>query len=67
MGIDGVPKPESIVTKPSTSTAPDTASTEEKTEASMADKVASVVADAAAAAKMVVLDTDNDGQEHNEL
>jgi len=68
VGIDGVPKPESIVTKPSTSTSSDTAPTEgETTQANVAEKVASVVADAAAAAKVVVADIDDDGQEHNEL
>jgi FK506-binding protein 2 len=60
MGIDGVPKPESIVTK-------SVASTESETAAEkVAEKVAGVVSGAAEAVKTVVADTD-DTQEHNEL
>jgi len=55
MGIDGVPKPESIVYKDAESTA-----------AKVGEKVASVVSEAAEAVKTVVADTD-DTQEHNEL
>ena len=58
VGIDGVPKPETIVTK----------STEGGSEATrkVAERVASVAAEAAEAVKTLVADTD-DTQEHNEL
>jgi len=55
MGIEGVPKPESIVTKKVAETAK-----------GAGEKVASVVSEAAEAVKTVVADTD-DTQEHNEL
>ena len=60
-----MPKPESIATK-STSAASDTAPSEEPTESKIGEKVASVIGEAAAAAKTIVADTD-DTQEHNEL
>ncbi|KAH6615414.1 hypothetical protein B0J18DRAFT_279195 [Chaetomium sp. MPI-SDFR-AT-0129] len=60
MGIDGVPQPESIVTKSAT----DTPASEETQN--VADKVASAVSEATEAVKTVVADTD-DTQEHNEL
>lgn len=81
IGIDGVPKPESIVYKKAAEKAEEAASTveekiadatekaEEKAEeasANVAEKVASVVSGAAEAVKTVVADTD-DVQEHNEL
>jgi len=53
VGIEGVPKPESIVTKP--------AATDK-----LKDKVAGAVSEAAEAVKTVVVDTD-DTQEHQEL
>ena len=53
MGIDGVPKPESIVTKSAEPTA------------KIAEKVVSVAAEAAEAVKTIIADTDD--QEHNEL
>ncbi|KAK3346211.1 peptidylprolyl isomerase [Lasiosphaeria hispida] len=68
VGIEGVPKPESIVTKPATDSPASTASEEaEETAAGVGGKIASVVGDAAQAAKTLVADTDGDGQEHNEL
>ncbi|KAG7284087.1 Peptidyl-prolyl cis-trans isomerase fpr2 [Staphylotrichum longicolle] len=60
MGIEGVPKPESIVTKSATDSPASSASQK------VAEKVASVVSEAAEAVKTVVADTD-DVQEHNEL
>lgn len=56
MGIDGVEKPETIVTK--------SLATESAT-AKVAEKVASVASEAAEAVKTMVADTDD--QEHNEL
>ncbi|KAK4124235.1 hypothetical protein N657DRAFT_680259 [Parathielavia appendiculata] len=61
MGIEGVPKPESIITKSATNS-PIASSASQK----VAEKVASVVSEAADAAKTVIMDTD-DVQEHNEL
>jgi FK506-binding protein 2 len=67
MGIQGVPKPESIVTKSATGDASEPATdTAEETGESLGEKIASVVGDAADAAKTVILDND-DSQEHNEL
>ncbi|KAL2134313.1 hypothetical protein VTI74DRAFT_510 [Chaetomium olivicolor] len=63
MGIEGVPKPESIVTKPTDSASDGPASTANK---KVVEKVASAVSEAAEAVKTVVADTD-DVQEHNEL
>ncbi|KAL2151519.1 hypothetical protein VTH82DRAFT_6617 [Thermothelomyces myriococcoides] len=60
MGIDGVPQPESIATKPATD------SSDSSSSQGVAEKVASAVSEAAEAAKTVVSDTD-DVQEHNEL
>ncbi|KAK2017147.1 hypothetical protein LZ32DRAFT_600765 [Colletotrichum eremochloae] len=59
VGIEGVPKPEKIVTKAS----------EKASEAAegVAEKVASKVAEAAEVVKTIVADTDSDAQEHNEL
>lgn len=56
MGIDGVEKPETIVTKSSAT---------ESATAKVAEKVASVASEAAEAVKTMVADTDD--QEHNEL
>jgi hypothetical protein len=61
MGIEGVPKPESIATKSATDEGPASSASEK-----VAEKVASVVSEAAEAVKTVVADTD-DVQEHNEL
>ncbi|SPQ25924.1 491af843-1f3f-4dba-81bf-193a5aee875a [Thermothielavioides terrestris] len=63
MGIEGVPKPESIVTKSATEPADSpTSSASQK----IAETVASAVSEAAEAAETVVADTD-DVQGHNEL
>ena len=63
VGIDGVPKPESIVTKSATeSAAPAEA---EETGESVVEKVASVAGDAAEAVKTIIADSDD--VEHNEL
>ncbi|KAK0750382.1 hypothetical protein B0T18DRAFT_322451 [Schizothecium vesticola] len=56
MGIDGVDKPETIVTKSSAAAS---------ATAKVSEKVASVAAEAAEAVKAIVADTDD--QEHNEL
>ncbi|RDW82499.1 peptidylprolyl isomerase-2 [Coleophoma cylindrospora] len=71
MGIDGVPKPESIVEKvkdKATSTASGAAekATEEVKEG-VKEAIASKLAEAAEAVKVTIADTDGDGQEHNEL
>ncbi|KAK4207773.1 PPIase fkr-5 [Rhypophila sp. PSN 637] len=60
VSIEGVPKPESIVTK---SKATEKA---EETGGKVAEKVASVASGAAEAVKTIIADTD-DTQEHNEL
>lgn len=71
IGIEGVPKPESIVTKAATDAPPADPSAEAEAEAkaetpNVAEKVASKVAEAADVVKTIVADTD-DSQEHNEL
>ncbi|KAK3362042.1 peptidylprolyl isomerase [Lasiosphaeria ovina] len=60
VGIDGVVKPESIVTKAAAN------EKAEETSAKLAEKIASAVSGAAEVAKTVIADTD-DTQEHNEL
>jgi FK506-binding protein 2 len=60
MGIKGVPKPESIVTKATAS------SDETATETGAAGKIAEKVGEAAEVIGTVLMDSD-DGQEHNEL
>ncbi|KAK3322067.1 peptidylprolyl isomerase [Apodospora peruviana] len=60
MGIEGVPKPESIVSK---STATEEA---KETGAKVGEKIASVASAAAEVVKTAIADTD-DVQEHNEL
>ncbi len=60
MGIAGVEAPESIVEKTASSVA------SEATEGVKA-AVESKIAEAVEAAKVVIADTDGDGQEHNEL
>lgn len=70
IGIKGVPKPETIVTKSASSAA--SAASEAVSEASeeasagIAEGIASAASAAAAAAGTVLVDTD-DVQEHNEL
>lgn len=67
MGIDGVPKPEKIVTKKVASSASSVASSvAEEAETKLVDKVASVASGAAEVIGTIVADSD-DGQEHNEL
>ncbi|KAF7960366.1 hypothetical protein EAE96_000050 [Botrytis aclada] len=78
MGIDGVPKPETIIEKTSASSsdavdsATDSASslsdkaTEKATEAATGG-VKSAISEAAEAVKTALADSDGDGQEHNEL
>ena len=66
IGIDGVPKPESIVTKSATESAtPAETEKAEETGESVAEKVASVAGDAAEAVKTIIADSDD--VEHNEL
>jgi FK506-binding protein 2 len=60
MGIDGVKAPESIIEKTVSSVA------SEATEGVKA-AIKSKVAEATEAAKIIIADTDGDGQEHNEL
>jgi FK506-binding protein 2 len=60
MGIDGVKAPESIIEKTVSSVA-------SKATEGVKDAIKSKLADAAEAAKVVIADTDGDGQEHNEL
>ena len=60
MGIQGVPKPESIIEKSASSVA-------DKATEGVKAAISSKVAEAVDAAKTVIADTDGDGQEHNEL
>ncbi|KAH7027824.1 FKBP-type peptidyl-prolyl cis-trans isomerase [Microdochium trichocladiopsis] len=62
MGIDGVPKPEKIVTKAAESAS----EVVEEAETKIVEKVASAASEAAEVIGTIVADTD-DGQEHNEL
>ncbi|KAI0890968.1 hypothetical protein F4806DRAFT_489771 [Annulohypoxylon nitens] len=62
MGIRGVPNPESIVTKASSSAS----SASETASSKVVERVASKIEEAAEAVKTVIADTD-DTQEHNEL
>jgi len=66
MGIEGVSKPESIVTKATDSASSIASEATEEASAKVAEKVASAVSGAAEAVKTIVADTD-DVQEHNEL
>lgn len=67
MGIEGVPKPETIVTIPlsSTSSAASSEATEESSSG-IVDKATSVVGEAAKAAASIVADSD-DTPDHAEL
>ncbi|RDW75819.1 peptidylprolyl isomerase-1 [Coleophoma crateriformis] len=71
MGIDGVPKPESIVEKvkdKATSTASSAAEkATENVKEGVKEAIASKLGEAAEAVKVTIADTDGDGQEHNEL
>jgi len=62
VGIDGVPAPVSIIEKPGS-----TGSVASKATEGVKAAVESKIAEAAEAAKVVLADTDGDGQEHNEL
>lgn len=62
MGIDGVPAPVSIIEKPGSASSVASKATE-----GLKAAVESKIAEAAEAAKVVLADTDGDGQEHNEL
>jgi FK506-binding protein 2 len=66
VGIDGVPKPETIVTKPLSSTSSSASSEATEDASRIVDKATSVVAEAAKVAATIIADSD-DGQEHNEL
>lgn len=68
MGIQGVPKPESIVTKSATksSAAAESSNIAESASEKIAEKVASKVAEAAEVVKTIIADTD-DVEEHQEL
>ncbi|KAK3367460.1 peptidylprolyl isomerase [Podospora didyma] len=67
VGIAGVPKPESIVTKAATDAPASTASDKaEETGEKVAEKVANVVGAAAGVVKTMLAD-DDDSQDHNEL
>ena len=65
MGIDGVPKPEKIVIK-ETSTVSESADESTETEGKVAEKIAEAVEGAAEVIGTMLSDTD-DTQEHNEL
>ncbi|KAK9777394.1 putative peptidylprolyl isomerase [Seiridium cardinale] len=66
IGIKGVPKPETIVTKSSSSTSSDASETTEEATGGVADNIASAASAAAKVAETILVDTD-DVQEHNEL
>ncbi|KAI1653112.1 hypothetical protein F4813DRAFT_375849 [Daldinia decipiens] len=73
IGIKGVPKPESIVTKATSSAssaaseaASEASETAEKATANVAEKIASKVGEAAEVVGTLLVDTD-DVQDHNEL
>ncbi|KAB5566981.1 peptidylprolyl isomerase [Coniochaeta sp. 2T2.1] len=66
MGIEGVSKPESIVTKATDSASSVASEATEAASTKVAEKVASAVGEAAEVVKTIIADTD-DTQEHNEL
>ncbi|KAI0376025.1 hypothetical protein F5Y04DRAFT_267425 [Hypomontagnella monticulosa] len=66
MGISGVPKPESIVTKATSSASEAASEASEKASTKIAEKIASKVEEAAEVVGTMLADTD-DVQEHNEL
>lgn len=66
IGIKGVPKPETIVTKSTESTSSEVSEAAEETAAGIAENIASAASAAAKVAETVLVDTD-DVQEHNEL
>ncbi|TVY35883.1 FK506-binding protein [Lachnellula subtilissima] len=62
VGIEGVPAPVSIIEKPAS-----VGSVASKATEGLKAAVESKIAEAAEAAKVILADTDGDGQEHNEL
>ncbi|KAI1761149.1 hypothetical protein GGR53DRAFT_469592 [Hypoxylon sp. FL1150] len=66
MGIKGVPNPESIVTKASSSASSAVSSASEEASAKVAEKIVSKVEEVAEVVGTIIADTD-DTQEHNEL
>ncbi|KAI0827487.1 hypothetical protein F5Y06DRAFT_283708 [Hypoxylon sp. FL0890] len=66
IGIKGVPKPESIVTKASSSASSAVSEASEQASTKVAEKIASKVEEAAEVVGTMLADTD-DVQEHNEL
>ncbi|KAI2615977.1 hypothetical protein GGR54DRAFT_610673 [Hypoxylon sp. NC1633] len=66
MGINGVPNPESIVTKVSSSASSVASEASEKVSTKIAEKIASKVEEVAEVVGTIIADTD-DVQEHNEL
>ncbi|OTB00694.1 hypothetical protein M426DRAFT_324055 [Hypoxylon sp. CI-4A] len=66
MGIQGVPKPESIVTKATESASSVASETSETASNKVAEKIASKVEEVAGVVGDILIDTD-DVQEHNEL
>ncbi|OTA76963.1 hypothetical protein M434DRAFT_402431 [Hypoxylon sp. CO27-5] len=66
IGIKGVPKPEPIVTKASSSASSAASEASEKASVKVAEKIASKVEEAAEVVGTILADTD-DVQEHNEL
>ncbi len=68
MGIEGIPRPETIVIKPATDApaAADASAAAEPDTASLAETIVSKIVEAADVVKTIVADTD-DGHEHNEL
>jgi len=67
MGIAGVPKPESIVEKTVSSVASEATEAASEAKEGVKDTITSKLAEAAEAVKVVLADSDGDGQEHNEL
>jgi FK506-binding protein 2 len=60
MGISGVEAPESIVEKSASSVA-------DKATEGVKEAIKSKISEVTEAAKVILADTDGDGQEHNEL
>ncbi|KAF8855826.1 hypothetical protein BDZ45DRAFT_675986 [Acephala macrosclerotiorum] len=67
MGIAGVPKPESIIEKTTSSVASEASEAASEATEGVKDTIKDKLADAAEAVKVVLADSDGDGQEHNEL
>ncbi|CZT11535.1 probable peptidylprolyl isomerase [Rhynchosporium graminicola] len=67
MGIDGVKAPEKIVEKKVEAAKDTVESAADKATEGVKEAIKNKVADAAEAVKVVLADSDGDGQEHNEL